>query len=178
MDGSLSLILPVRDAEIRLAARLQSIVESVTELSHQIDIWIVDDGSTDNTLEVASEWSRTYPQIEVLHLASPVGATEAAKLGIQRSHGDAILIHDIDSPLSDTTLRELWAMRDDEELVIATSNESPVKSMGGQHNRMDPPTKLLRRKAIHELRETHDPGAIIRRVTRHDFTGSGASESP
>lgn len=168
MDGSLSIILPVRNVEHQLAFSVHELVEVVAELSTEMEVLIVDDGSTDNTEEVVTELACLYPQVITLRHSVSQGATQAAQLGVQHSHGDFILIHNIEFPLSHEAVRKLWAMRDDEELVIASS-KSPRREAEDQSSWMEVGTKLLRRKAVDDLRPSFDTAAIINRVTRTDL---------
>lgn len=176
MDHSLSIILPVRNAEKQLECRVNELIESVAELTDDIEILIIDDGSKDNTEDVAVELCRTYPQIDFVRNSAPLGVAHAAQVGIGRTTGDVIFFHNIEMPVSDDAIRQLWSLRDDEELVIARSaggNNTSVQVVVG--STMGKGTKLLRRKAVNELQSSRSPATIIDRITRTDLAATSRS---
>ena len=73
MSQSLSVILPVRNAEQKLADKVDDLLEVVADLSSELELIVVDDGSTDNTEEVAMELCRRFPQVEFLRRAEQSG---------------------------------------------------------------------------------------------------------
>ena len=172
------MILPVRNAETQLAQRVNELIEIVSELTDDIELLIVDDGSTDSTEEVANELCRVYPQVDYARHSPSIGLSAAAQLGIDRTTGDVIFVHDVESSVSGGAIRALWSMHGDEELVIARS-ELAHRNLGPRPElvKLGVGTQLLRRQTVDELVGSHSPATIIDRITRNDLGATSSSVS-
>lgn len=86
---------------------LRSTVESLVNMDYPLyEVVIVDDGSTDDTREIARELVGHYGDIEVKLVEKPNGGKATAlNAGIQVADYDFVLCVDGDSQLSPTTLR-------------------------------------------------------------------------
>ncbi|MGW8256741.1 MAG: glycosyltransferase family 2 protein [Thermoguttaceae bacterium] len=94
MQHSLTIVLCVKNAQSTLAATVQEILDVGSELSEQIELLIIDDGSTDATSEVATELMRHFPQIRTICLGRSLGPEEAIRIGLQESTGQIVLLHE------------------------------------------------------------------------------------
>ena len=151
MSQSLSVILPVRNAEQKLADKVDDLLEVVADLSSELELIVVDDGSTDNTEEVAMELCRRFPQVEFLRRAEQSGQIEAVNAGIAKTTGEVVLIHDIESPLSAEAIRQFWAMRDDSDLVLARLEPAHAFRVPRMTSSDWSGTQMLRRAAVNDL---------------------------
>ncbi len=66
MNDSLSILLPVHNAQATLAADVAKMLDLLPEVSRRFDLLIVDDGSTDATAEIAHELAIEYPQVRLM----------------------------------------------------------------------------------------------------------------
>ncbi len=94
MQHSLTILLPVKNAQSTLAATVQEILDVVSELSERIELLIIDDGSIDATSEVASELTRHYPQVRAICHGRSLGREEAIRTGLHESTGEVVLIEE------------------------------------------------------------------------------------
>ena len=78
------------------------------DLTRQFELIIIDDGSTDATIEVADELANQYPQIRVARHALPQGRLAALRTGLQKSTGEVILLHDEGNGLSMKEVQKRW----------------------------------------------------------------------
>jgi len=92
VNRSLTVLLPVRDAQSNLAATVTQVLEMASDLSERFELLIIDDGSSDATREVALELSRSYPQIRAIHHSKPMGEEAALRTGLAQSRGEVILV--------------------------------------------------------------------------------------
>jgi hypothetical protein len=94
-----------------LAERVVNVLEVVSDLTRQVEVLIVDDGSTDQTDDVAREISREYPQIRAVRHGKRRGFIAATWAGIEQTCGEIIMLHDIQSAWSHEAVRQLWDAR-------------------------------------------------------------------
>ena len=93
-DGPLvSVVIP----SFNRSAKLADAIESVRLQTHtNIEILVVDDGSTDNSYEIANRLTAVEPRLRVVRHDANVGAQAARNTGIQRASGDWVAFLDSD----------------------------------------------------------------------------------
>jgi glycosyltransferase involved in cell wall biosynthesis len=94
VQRSLSVLVPVRDAQATLTASVHEILDVAADSGSQFEIVIIDDGSSDATSEVAHELTQNYPQVKVVRHPRPVGREAAIHSGLRRSKGDLVVVHE------------------------------------------------------------------------------------
>jgi glycosyltransferase involved in cell wall biosynthesis len=87
-----SVIIPT----FNRAGHLPEAIKSVLNQTHKaIEIIIVNDGSTDNTADVAADFCRSYPFIKYVYKENG-GIASARNVGIEHSHGNYLMFLDDD----------------------------------------------------------------------------------
>jgi polyisoprenyl-phosphate glycosyltransferase len=124
LNNVLSVILPVHDAQLSLEAGVTEIVDVLPELTDRLELCIVDDGSTDETAEVAYELAARYPQLDVIRHPVRLGLAEAIQTGLDHTQGEMIFIGDEGYALDPDDLRTLWQLRDAGRRM-ASAEDSP-----------------------------------------------------
>lgn len=94
MSASFSLVLPVRDAQHALRGHVISLLEVALSVAPRFELLVIDRGSQDQTMEVASALTREYPQVAVLRQTDNEGAAGIQRLALQQTRGQVLLIHD------------------------------------------------------------------------------------
>ena len=142
---------------------VHNLLEVTADLTGNLEMMIVDDGSTDNTEEVAMDLCRQYPQVKTVRYAKHAGHQNAIRVGLANTGGDVVLIQNIDAPICGEAIRELWNIRNNEELAFARSEPAPtgapVPVMHSQPT-WSGGTQMLRRDAIELLfdgPQSHQP---------------------
>ena len=87
----LSVVVPVYNEGQTLPAVIEKLIRIGV-----FEIIIVDDGSSDNTNDVAHELALKHAQIQVLRHEKNQGKTAALKNGFARTTGDIVIIQDAD----------------------------------------------------------------------------------
>jgi glycosyltransferase involved in cell wall biosynthesis len=91
---SVSVLLPVKNAQSTLAPTVHKILDIVSEISEQIELLIIDDGSVDATSEVAMELTRRYPQVQAICQSRSLGKEAAIRSALHKSTGEIALIYE------------------------------------------------------------------------------------
>jgi glycosyltransferase involved in cell wall biosynthesis len=105
---SLSVVLPVRNAERTLSDNLQHIFDVLADLTERFEVVLIDDGSTDQTLEVAHELSVIYPQLRVARNASRATVPGSPTAHLEQARGDVVVLQHSREDFSPSELRRIW----------------------------------------------------------------------
>ncbi|AFY41378.1 CHAT domain-containing protein [Nostoc sp. PCC 7107] len=109
MPPVISLIITVYNRENYLRLAIESVL-SQTRQDFELLIW--DDGSTDNSLEIAREYEKCDRRVRVISCQDNIGATRALKAAIAQTSGRYIGWVDSDDLLAPTALAETAAVLD------------------------------------------------------------------
>jgi glycosyltransferase involved in cell wall biosynthesis len=92
----LSLFLPVFDEEENLRPMHAKIREALDALGKTAEVIYVDDGSTDNSLEILREIAADDERVRVISLRRNYGQTAAMSAGIDAAEGEILIPMDAD----------------------------------------------------------------------------------
>jgi glycosyltransferase involved in cell wall biosynthesis len=90
-----SVVVPIHNEAATLSDAVPDLLEELSEVDATFDITLAENGSTDETLAVASSLAAAHPELHVLSLGQPdYGA--AMRAGFLAADGDWIVNFDID----------------------------------------------------------------------------------
>ncbi|NLU52513.1 MAG: glycosyltransferase family 2 protein [Clostridiaceae bacterium] len=89
-----SIIIPAYNARDRLDLNLKALNEQTWEGS-DVEVIVIDNGSTDNTMSVLKNVRLKYP-LKIIRLEENKGIAYARNAGIYESTGDVLIFHDSD----------------------------------------------------------------------------------
>ena len=104
----ISIIVPVYNVEKYLSQCVKSILEQT--YAGNVEILLIDDGSTDSSGLMCEEFSRIDHRIKVFHKENG-GLSDARNFGIKRSHGSILCFVDSDDFLHKDYLQELYSIK-------------------------------------------------------------------
>ncbi|MBX7232814.1 MAG: glycosyltransferase family 2 protein [Caldilineales bacterium] len=90
----LSLLIPAYNEEKRLPASLDKILAWRETVPYDVEIVIIENGSSDATTAVAEAYAASHPNLRLLH--SPKGKGAAVRAGMLNGRGDYLFICDSD----------------------------------------------------------------------------------
>lgn len=108
MRPNLSVIIPTYNEENRIAATVKDAAAYLGEKSFESTILIVDDGSTDGTVETVRQLQRTIENVRLMAFESNRGKGYVVNRGLCRARGSIRLFMDADNS---TRLQEFDRMR-------------------------------------------------------------------
>ena len=110
----ISVIVPVYNVKSYIAECLESLVrQSVSE----IEVIIVDDGSTDGSGEIAQEYADKYDYFRLIRQENG-GLSAARNTGIEHANGEYIYFLDSDDYLTDHALETLYDIASEKQLDV------------------------------------------------------------
>ena len=118
--GKISIIVPIYKVENDLERCVKSIV---SQTYHNIEIILVDDGSTDRCPAICDEWAKQDDRIKVIHKNNG-GLSDARNTGLRNARGEYVMYVDSDDYIeTDSCERLLTWMKADIDLVVGTIRE-------------------------------------------------------
>lgn len=112
-----SVIVPVYNIEKHLEKCLNSLVNQTLQ---EIEIIVVNDGSTDNSQEIITNFQAQFPSKISSYIKDNGGLSDARNFGIDRATGQYIGFVDSDDFVSENMFQEMYdlAQKDRSEMVI------------------------------------------------------------
>jgi dolichol-phosphate mannosyltransferase len=123
----ISVIIPVFNLEKQIIVQLESL-RAILESSLNYEIIIVDDGSTDKTLEVLRKEEVTDKHVRVISYPQNVGKGHAVKRGVMESVGKIAIMLDGDRDISLSLLVDFLTETKNYDLVIG-SKRHPLSNI-------------------------------------------------
>ena len=128
---SFSILLPVKNEENVIG----SLLNAFSNLNYPEDkreIIVIEDGSTDRTLDVCRDYARNHAGFTVVHGESSLGKPSALNLGLSYAKGDIIAVFDADSIPDSSVLTKASAYFRDTNIGAIqgkTLSKNPTKNM-------------------------------------------------
>ena len=107
LTQQLTVVLPMHNQERQIRSTVHDLLDLSVLIKAEVDLVIVDDGSTDDTFESACELARLYPRIQVLRQPFRSGLTSVLELVRNRLTVEMVIVHDGVSPVDPAELKQL-----------------------------------------------------------------------
>ena len=92
----ISIVVPLFNEEESLVELHQQLSKAVCSLEKPIEFLFIDDGSTDNSMQVLNELHNKDPQVRVVQFRRNYGKSAALALGFKEARGEFIVTLDAD----------------------------------------------------------------------------------
>ncbi|WP_201577013.1 glycosyltransferase family 2 protein [Psychrobacter okhotskensis] len=102
----ITLITPIYNGQFHLKGCVDSIVKAA--VNYNIELILVDDGSTDDSLEIAKEYSNSFSWIKTIQQHNQ-GPSSARNAGLNIARGEYIGFVDCDDCISENYFSELFS---------------------------------------------------------------------
>ncbi len=145
----ISFIIPIFNAEKYLSACITSLV---CQTEKDLQIILVDDGSTDRSLAIAQEWAAKDARLEVYHQPN-AGQSAARNWGLKHAKGEYVAFVDADDAISqDWCEKHIAAIKGVDYVQSGYTRNGVQKTPSSVHQFTSPCMRLYRREAIAQLR--------------------------
>ncbi|MBR6126509.1 glycosyltransferase [bacterium] len=116
----ISVVIPVYNSEKYLRECLDSVL---SQTYNNLEIICVNDGSTDNSLDILKEYAEKDGRIAIIDKENQ-GAATARNAGLKKATGEYVIFFDSDDYMSNNTLEELYksSKENDADVTICKTN--------------------------------------------------------
>ena len=161
---TISVIVPVYNT----AAYLSRCIESLVNQTYSdLQIILIDDGSTDSSGKIADEWQIKDPRIEVYHQLNQ-GQSAARNVGLQHARGEYIAFVDSDDYIDSNYFSTMLQAADDTTDCVQTGyrrvkqNGEMIKTYRPKHfYQYTSPCMRLYRRAFMDQHQLRFPEGMI-----------------
>lgn len=120
----ISLIIPAYNEENRLPRALEQVFTFLEKQPYAFEVLVVENGSTDRTLEIANQFALKKPNLLVIH-SELKGKGIAVKQGVLAAHGEYRFICDTDLSMPIEEILKFFPPQLDHFDVAIGSREAP-----------------------------------------------------
>jgi glycosyltransferase involved in cell wall biosynthesis len=112
VSRSLSLVLPVCNVEQTLAENVQHLFEILNDLTDKFEVLLVDQGSSDHTIDVAQDLATQYPQVRLARRETVDRQSDSIDKTLAETTGDIVFVQSGHAGVRPSALRQLWELND------------------------------------------------------------------
>ena len=125
---ALTVILPCYNEAQRLPVTLQTLLAHLSGVPGQVEVLVVDDGSTDATVRVADAVAAVDGRVRVLSYHPNRGKGFAVRTGMLAAEGELVVFTDADGSYSPSDLDRIMAALGEAPVAVGTraSTSGPV----------------------------------------------------
>ncbi|MDP2371939.1 glycosyltransferase family 2 protein [Rhodoferax sp.] len=119
-NPAISCVMPAFNEARNLGVVVPEVLAALAALSQTVELIVVDDGSSDNTREVARQLASQHPELVYVRLSRNFGKEHALTAGIDAARGDIVILMDADGQHPTALLADMldkW--RDGADVVYA-----------------------------------------------------------
>jgi putative glycosyltransferase len=130
----LSIVTTMFRSETTIAEFVSRAAAAAAQITDSFEIVIVDDGSPDNSLAIATKLAATDPRLKVVELSRNFGHHKALMTGLKHASGDFCLLIDSDLEEPPETLGVFWDKLGKDDLDVVYGYQE--KRTGGLLHRL------------------------------------------
>jgi len=130
----LSVIFPVYNEATRLPSAMQEIQDFLKKQSYPAEVLIVENGSRDNTWELARQYAGEYDNVRAIQV-SPAGKGRAIRKGMLEARGEYRFMCDVDFSMPANQIARFLPPQIENVDVVIGTRESAESDITGPESR-------------------------------------------
>lgn len=142
MKPEISIVIPIFNEEESVNELVARINEAFSKKKRQFEIVFIDDGSTDETLELLKKYSRDNKNIRVYSFRKNLGKANALTYGFNQSNGKYIVTMDADLQDDPENIEKMISTLETKRLDLVS---------GWRKNRKDSTLKIINSKLFNNF---------------------------
>jgi dolichol-phosphate mannosyltransferase len=119
-ENSFAVVVPTLDEAGNIDEVLGELTSAMSETRYDYEIIVVDDGSTDGTVDKVRDWARQDPRVRLLSRAGERGLAGAVLYGWSQSNANLLGVIDADLQHPPELLPELLRAAEQADIAIAS----------------------------------------------------------
>lgn len=152
-----SVIIPIKNEEDNIPRLVQEVREVMNDLKKPWELILIDDGSTDESLNIIKSLQKTHPEIKLLSFIKNFGQSSAFHAGFKKAKGEILITLDGDLQNDPSDIPKLLFALKDHDMVC-----------GWRQNRRDSvfkrvisrPSNIIRSRICKD--HVHDTGCSLK----------------
>ena len=147
MDKLVSIIIPVYNVEMYLAECIESVLKQTYQ---NLEILLIDDGSTDNSGKICDEYAKKDKRIKIIHKENG-GVSSARNKGLDIAQGEYITFIDADDFVAENYVQALYKNLKENDSDLSFCKYSYFKDNNFKPCKEIFPNKIIVNKASKEF---------------------------
>lgn len=104
----ISVVMALYNVDSYLREAIESVINQSMAFKENIQLILVNDGSTDNTEKICKEYTKKYPENIVYIVSENHGVSHARNLGIEKVSGELVTFLDGDDKWEKNSFKSVW----------------------------------------------------------------------
>lgn len=104
---TISVVTLTWNSRRHIKAMLTTLLDDAHDSEISIEVFMVDNGSTDGSLELIQEFVEAHPEVTLIPMPKNLGTTVPRNIALRMARGDHVLILDVDTEMPKGTLQGL-----------------------------------------------------------------------
>ena len=122
---NLSIVIPAYNEGNRISDTITATYQYLSEKKLNFEIIVVDDGSSDTTIEILRAFQKDMPALKIIRHKFNQGKGAAVKTGMLTAQGEYVLFMDADLATPIEQLVKMWTNKDQADIVIGSRYLKP-----------------------------------------------------
>ncbi len=123
-EPTVSFVIPCKNEEVSISKTIEKCF-SADYPSKKLEVIVINDGSTDGTIDVLRKIQKRYPRLDIIDWTVNKGKRHAMAAGFRRAYGEIIVQLDSDSYIEPRTFREIIAPFADRKIGAVCAHADP-----------------------------------------------------